>query len=437
MLSAFKLGNWKSYAEAVLRLAPLTVLVGANASGKSNLIEAMQLLTWLAQGRRLSDLPAVMKSGELAIRGVPADLARDGGSIRLGCSIDAEADALVSAGLVLDLELRTDNGGARVVGEELTGPSIGSTVGYLYRIDEPAAQHGGEVSVQYNNFARGGKKPHIWCVDQQAVFTQLLTPARFESEGAQATIPVVCKRVQSALDTTLFLDPNPKEMRGWTFEDDHALRGDGRNVSSTLKRLVDEGRKVEILDFIRRLPESDITEIDFLTTQRNEVMVRLIETFGAVDQARDAGVLSDGTLRVLAIAAAVLSVPEQSLVVIEEIDNGVHPGRAQMLLEALHDAAKRRNLRVLLTTHNPALADATPLESIPDVVACYRDPATGTSKLQRLADLEDYAALVAQGPLGFLLRSGTLDRYLKQRHDHATRAAKRSALFDVLDGVEE
>jgi len=80
--------------------------------------------------------------------------------------------------------------------------------------------------------------------------------------------------------------------------------------------------------------------------------------------------LSDGTLRVLAIsqrdealcaiAAAMLSATEGSLVVIEEIDNGVHPNRAKHLLASIRDIAEQRKLRVLLSTHNPALMDALP-----------------------------------------------------------------------------
>lgn len=128
------------------------------------------------------------------------------------------------------------------------------------------------MSVAYNNFARGGKKPHITCVDQQAMFTQLLTPARFEHPEAQRKIPEAALRLQRALSSTLFLDPNPKEMRGYAYADEHALRGDGSNVSSTLKSLCDRGDKDAILTFVRKLPEQDITDIGFLTTPRNEVM---------------------------------------------------------------------------------------------------------------------------------------------------------------------
>jgi hypothetical protein len=78
---------------------------------------------------------------------------------------------------------------------------------------------------------------------------------------------------------------------------------------------------------------------------------------------------------------------------------------------------------VLLTTHNPALLDALPPESIPNAVACYRDPEKGDSRLVKLEDLESYPELVAQGPLGRLVTRGVLDRFLKDP-DKRSKAAK-------------
>jgi len=75
-----------------------------------------------------------------------------------------------------------------------------------------------------------------------------------EHPEAQRKIPEAALRLQRALSSTLFLDPNPKEMRSYAYADEHALRGDGRNVSSTLKFLCDRGDKEAILTFVRKLP---------------------------------------------------------------------------------------------------------------------------------------------------------------------------------------
>ena len=142
-------------------------------------------------------------------------------------------------------------------------------------------------------------------------------------------------------------------------------------------------------------------------------MLTLHETFGDQHRAYDASLLSDGTLRVLSIAAAMLSAEEGSLVVIEEIDNGVHPSRARHLLNNIREIAQRRNLRVLLSTHNPALLDALPDAALPDALFCYREPMQGDSCIIRLQDIPDYPELIAQDSLGGLATSGVLERFVK------------------------
>ena len=78
MLSSFRIENFKSYREATLKLAPLTVLIGANASGKSNAIEALRLLSWIAEGKRLSTIRNDLLEKESTIRGNVGDLAYRG-----------------------------------------------------------------------------------------------------------------------------------------------------------------------------------------------------------------------------------------------------------------------------------------------------------------------------------------------------------------------
>ena len=219
----------------------------------------------------------------------------------------------------------------------------------------------------------------------------------------------------SSLGNILFLDPVPQRMRDPSYVDDKKLRGDGVNLSSVLFSLaVDPETKSVLLDFIKDLPEQHITDIQFLQGTRNDVLFQLEETFGGVKKWRHATLLSDGTLRVLAVAAALLSAPEWSTVVMEEIDNGIHPSRARSLLAKVQQVAEKRKLAVLITSHNPALLDSLPDSAVPDVVFCYRDPAEGDSRLVRLADLPNYPELVAQGPLGRLVTQGVLDRMVKQ-----------------------
>lgn len=351
MIQRFLIENFKSFRSAELPLGPLTLLIGANASGKSNAVEAIRLLSWVAAGHRLEDLLFAIREREISLRGTLNDLSWHGNPISLGCQ-------------VLD----------------------------------PASQNELTYSVTLRNGENG-----LSIVDEQP---------RDLASGEQLTPGYLLRR---ALDI-LVLEPDPRRMREYSFKSETRLKEDGSALSSVLRYLTDvSSAEVEILGFISSLPEQDIRGISFLETPRQEVMVRLHETFGGQEIPRDAAVLSDGTLRVLAVAAALLSVDNGSLVVIEEIDNGVHPSRAEALLSSIQKIARQRELRVLLTAHNPALLDALPPEAIPDTVACYRDPDDGDSRLIRLEELESYPELVAQGPLGRLMTEGILDRFLKTR----------------------
>ena len=305
--------------------------------------------------------------------------------------------------------------GCQVLSDTITKDwQVGSSI--LYEAEASEEFHRHEIQVEYDDFQGTTPRPTLACSNRQAVFTQLDIPSRFSGEKAQQVIPEAVTAVQLALRNIIFLDLNPKAMVGYSFIVDKTLRPDGSNLSSVLYDIcVTQGRKQEVLNFIGELPEQAIADVVFLEGPRQEVMVQLVETFGQQETKREAPLLSDGTLRVLAIAAALLSAPTGGLVVVEEIDNGVHPNRAKQLLHNILTASKANSLRVLLTSHNPALLDALPRESVPNVVCCYRDPTQGDSRLVRLSELTDYPELVASGPLGQLMTQGLLDRYLKNQ----------------------
>lgn len=442
MLTAITLDHFKSYKAARLPLAPLTVLIGANASGKSNAIEALRLLAWLAQGQKLAAIRYATQRGEQIVRGRLEDLVYcQGEEFSLGCDTSLSTDWNQ---LRLTFAHRED--GLHLVGETLTSP--GATVP-LYDLNQPSRGRSTDVNVAYNNFKRGGLKPHLICSDQMALFTQLTSSASFNAEHKKASkkIPEIARQYEQWLSAMLFLDPVPARMRDYAFPSEKRLQEDGSNLSGVLFNLwgADDVVKqkpyleyrADILAFIQSLPEQQIANLTFLTEPRGGVMVQLTETFGDVQRSYDASLLSDGTLRVLAIAAAMLSAESNSLVVIEEIDNGVHPSRARHLLECIQAIAKRRELRVLLSTHHPALLDAVPDAAIPAVVFCYRDPKDGASRLIQLEDVPDYPELIAQGSIGQLMTSGLLERFVKQDHHPEERKARALAwLQRISSGVE-
>ncbi|MBO3458771.1 ATP-binding protein [Aetokthonos hydrillicola Thurmond2011] len=412
MLTEFTLANFKSYITSRLPIGSLTVLIGANAAGTSNALEGLRFLSWLAQGQKLSSIQYAVNSAERVVRGRVNDLCHEGqSSFTIGCRFDS------TQWNQLDITLNVRDGELHISSERIVDST---SLVPLYDLDQPSQGTGTDIGVAYNNFTRGKNKPRVTCSDQMAIFVQLDSPASFDAKypKSQKIIPETVREYQRVLNNILFLDPVPARMREYSFKYDRRLLEDGTNLSSVLFHLWENqpDNQQAILNFIQSLPEQAIDGLDFIFGPRDEVMVRLAETFGNKRRYCEAALLSDGTLRVLAIAAAMLSAPAGSLVVIEEIDNGVHPNRAKHLLASIQDIALQRNLRVLLSTHNPALMDALPDAALGDVVFCFRDLHAGDSRLVRLGDMYEFPGLISQGSLGQLVTAGIVDRFVKSPH---------------------
>ena len=432
MITSFSLRNFKSYKEAEMPLAALTLFIGPNASGKSNALEAIRLLSLLSKGARLDDIEKGIHGPGGYLRGESANLFRDAGeAIEIGCRMEGilwDWNLLsIQLGLISDHLVITDE----IVSKDAKLDPL-----FLYRVDGPEknAISDDVILVRYYNFSEG-ELPQIPCSNRQAIFFQLETPGRFREEDpeSQFVIPSVAKSIRTNLRNVVFLEPQPEKMRDYSYLKDDVIVEDGRNLSSVLYKICngkDRYERDQMLKFVRSLPEQDIIEIRFIKTERNDVMVRLVESFGGKESIFDAPVLSDGTLRVLAVGATLLSAPQGSLVVIEEIDNGVHPSRAERLILQIKEISEDRGLRVLLTSHNPALLDALPDESLGDVLCCYRDPELGDSRIIRLGDLDRYPELMAQGTLGELVTKQVLDRFLK---DKTTPEERKQAALSWLN----
>ena len=117
MLSSFSITNFKSYRQATLELAPLTVLIGANAAGKSNVVEALRLLSWIAAGNRLASIRLALQEKDHAIRGNLSDLGfRPERAFSLACRTDASD----WDNYTIRLEVRDDDE-LHIADERLTG----------------------------------------------------------------------------------------------------------------------------------------------------------------------------------------------------------------------------------------------------------------------------------------------------------------------------
>jgi len=112
------------------------------------------------------------------------------------------------------------------------------------------------------------------------------------------------------------------------------------------------------------------------------------------------------------VLTALETVKAGSRIIIEEFDNGLHPSRVKILVQAMEDCCARRKLNLLVTTHNPATLNALSIKQLDGVVLCHWNAATHASDLLRLSELPHHDELLSRGQLGDLVTRQVIDSYL-------------------------
>lgn len=422
-----KLWNFKNFDAAELDLfRPMTLLIGRNGSGKSNVIEAVELLAQIAHGRPLNEITDIGRGGAMAfeIRGgllgcVKYSPDKYKGFFELGFEgIRVNENILIYYNLAIAVHPQP-----MVVFERLLW---GKRTIFKTTTD----RRDGILDVEFNNFKKGPNKI-IQLSSERSILSRYESFAISDSSNQrQNDAKNLVRLVEGYLNYAFVFDPNPKLIRDYERIGQPFLVRNGANLSSVLHTLHqgNEHQKTvlnRILDNIKQFPDESFAEFEFITTRLNDVIFALKQTDGALVDAR---LLSDGTLRALAILTALETVPEHSRIIIEEMDNGIHPSRVKLLVDAIWEASHRRNLNVLVTTHNPATLDSLSAEQLESVVLCYHDNEQNTSKLTPLLDLPRADVLLERGRLGDLVTRRVIEQHLAPDFDEEQKRKAKAWL---------
>ena len=413
MLKELRLDHWKSFEQATLYIDPLTIIIGANASGKSNTLDALLFLQRVASGIGIFqaingdiNLPPIRGGMEWVCRKPAKSF-----TLELILSSDSE-----SQDYRYELSTFINGAKAEVLREELTllkyGPrSRTPREQTLFATREEESSNPG-IPAYFSTGTQGrGKRVDLNRSHIVLVQAESMTLRKEVLEGI--------KQVLSQLQQIFVFDPIPSHMRNYTpFSE--KLQADGSNIAGVLAAL--EGNRKEeveatLTQYLKVLPERDIKRIWTEPVGKFQTDAMLYCQEGWEDTSShtvDAPGMSDGTLRYLAIVTAMLTRRSGSLLVIEEVDNGLHPSRAHVLVDMLRTLGKARHIDVVVTTHNPALLDAAGARMVPFITVAHRNDATGASQLTQLEDVLQLPKLMAAGSLGRLSAKGLIESALKQ-----------------------
>lgn len=154
-------------------------------------------------------------------------------------------------------------------------------------------------------------------------------------------------------------DPKPQKRSGGAIR----LESDGSNIAEYLLdiRRRDEGVFDEIIETLHYvLPYAEDLQPTLTSELERDVYLQLTE-----GKSKIAGwLLSTGTLRLLALLAVLKNPEPPSLIVIEEIENGLDPRTINLIMEEMRSITESGASQIIATTHSPYLLDLLDLEQI-------------------------------------------------------------------------
>lgn len=313
MITRIEIDGFKSFVEFELDVPPFLVVMGGNASGKSNLVDALTVLT--GNGRRGQD---PFDEGLVGDRGIPAELFHqfDDGTRASRLTITAECDI----------------------------PQADGVTASAWRLQRTAMYDAARSVI---------KTPGLG----------MISHSRDDSLASFGP--------PDEIDSWIPLSLVPQLMRGrGLVTDRRPLQIDGSNLTAVLGRIADFGSSEweELLaDAVALLPE-----LRDIRVERGREYWDL-ELYSRGSGWMSSRAASDGTLRVLAILAAAHDPRGPSVVIVDEVENGLHPSRLAELVRRLRSItyASRESgplRQIIVTTHSPVVLSALYPEHEDEVV---------------------------------------------------------------------
>ena len=209
-----------------------------------------------------------------------------------------------------------------------------------------------------------------------------------------------------------FLDLVPDQMRKPSFPGQTVLGAGGENLPTVLRGICEDPDSREILAaWTRELTPMDVRDFEFPADPITGLIQLVFKE--ADDRKVSAYGASDGTLRFLAMLAAILRSKYGSLYFFEEIDTGIHPARQSLLLELIQSMTAKYNFQVMTTTHAPDLLTFVNDSTFESMSVVCRLEDSHDAIIRPVAELPNARELRTSGRgLGGLLAEGWMETAL-------------------------
>ena len=345
IVSRLTIHDFKAYSDVSIDLQPLTLILGPNGCGKTSVLQAFELLTGLVD----NNIKDVLARREWDF----SDLSHLKTKTKtLGFEVEF-ADTNLTWAIKLGHK---------------RGPGVAQ---------EQVVSDGEPVMTRsWRDMRRLDRRSGEWEGIAQTLTQSWLSAVTSED---QARFPELFAVAEWARGAAGYVELQPSALRSPSRRTADGVGRDGGSVAGFLAFLASRhpDRFEDVVGAVREAYPR-LVSVSVRSAQAGWNRIEVVERWGKKSLAFNARQVSDGLLRLLAVAAMVHAPSRPSLVMLDEVENGLHPhllGALVSLLQRLADAGTQ----VIATTHSPIALNYVGDAS--QVVIASRNPETGQATL--------------------------------------------------------
>ena len=371
-----RVSNYKSFGNLDVSLGNFNVLIGANASGKSNFIQILKFLRDIATDGLENAIS--LQGGIAYLRNM-----RIGSSAPLALEVTTNQPvALPIAATMVDgstLSVRVDESTyAFELRFKEKDPAFVVAADrwtvkarfFVYEADERRDRFTErtlcEGSITFDNVG-GEVKAHVDLPEDAPVkaaqVERILGFLRAIKVPAKALLleGTDFPFIRDLFTDTSVCDFDPKlPQKAVPIRAKAELEEDGSNLALAIKAIVqNKSRRRKLSNLLRDLLPF-VDHLDVETFADRSLLFKVKETYFRKDFV-PASLISDGTINIAALLIA-LYFEKKSVTIIEEPDRSVHPYLISRLMGMMKDAARKK--QIIVTTHNPQIVKHADLDSL-------------------------------------------------------------------------
>lgn len=358
MLRRLELRSFKVYEKADVRLEPFTVLVGTNGSGKTSLLQAVEFMAALVDGT----IDDALQSRNWGYSDLPNKL-----SARRGFGFSAHLD-LNDRRYVWSIDVH------RRRGNYIARESV--------KVDRSLVMDRNGRDMRRRDATTGE-----WGGITQSLPSSWLSTVDDEDEER---FPHLVALAAWARGVQPYLELSPTMLRLPSRRTSVGIGPAGEHLAGFLRHLADDEPAAyhELVSRVRR-HYRHLDRVILRAPRAGWNRLEVVERWGTEPITLSSDQVSDGFLRLCAIGAMAYMQPRPSLLMVDEVENGVHPRLLGGLIGLLRDLAGQ-GTQVLVSTHSPIALNAV---EDPNAILIVQRMTSGRARVKRLSDTQGYKAL--------------------------------------------